>query len=120
MPDNLRTDLDQFLAQSGQCPMLDLARQSQRSQKFSQIVGEGEQLQPDFIGPEFVAGQPRPGQSDLAFLDSLLGCSPLVVEIDHPLVPPPQVGHNESDARKQLIAIPFDLGHSKPVITVDG
>ena len=69
--------------------MLDLAGQGQGPQKVSQIVGQGKQLQPDLVGPEIVAGQPRPGQGDLAFLDLLFGGSPLVVEIDYPLVPPP-------------------------------
>jgi len=89
MSDNLRTDLDQLLAQGGQCPVLDLAGQSQSPQEVSEVVGQREQLQPDFIGPKIMAGQPRPGQGDLAFLDLLFGGSPLVVEIDYPLVPPP-------------------------------
>jgi hypothetical protein len=55
MPDNLHTDLDQFLVQRGQSPMADLSGESQIPQKVSKIVGQCKQLQTHLIVPEIVA-----------------------------------------------------------------
>ena len=55
MADHLGTDLDQFLPQRGQRPMLDLLRQCQRPHEVGEIVGQGMKLKPDGVGGEGAA-----------------------------------------------------------------
>ena len=78
--DDLGTDLDQFLSQRGQRPVLDLLWQSQRPHEVGQIVGQGVKLQPDGVVAELAARQPRPFDGVFAFLDVLLRFAPLIVE----------------------------------------
>src|SRR5262245_6105513 len=58
-----------------------------------------------------MAGQPRPAQRQLAFLDVLLGGAAPVVELADPLGRPRQVGDDEADARIELALVPLDLRH---------
>jgi len=60
MPNHLRADLDQALAQAGQGPVRDLRRQRQRAQEVAEVVGQRLQLPPDFFGGERPAREPRP------------------------------------------------------------
>src|SRR6516162_9275732 len=69
------------------------------------------ELEADGIGGEGSAGQPRPFNRALAFLDPLFRRAALVVEGDDALRRPRQVGHDEADARIQFAGVPLDLGY---------
>jgi hypothetical protein len=75
---DLRADLDAFLPQAGQRPVLDGFRQCQRPHEVGEILGQRLKLKPNSVGGEGAAGQPRPLQRVLAFLDPLLGCAALI------------------------------------------
>jgi len=114
MPYNFGPYLDQLIAQRGQRPLADPAGQGQCAQEIANIICQGEQLQPHLVVPEVTTRQPRPRQRDLSLLDPLLGGPALVVKPNHVLGSPFQVGHDEADAREQLVMMPFDLGHHSP------
>ena len=57
-----------------------------------------------------MAGKPRPVQCILAFLDLLLGCATLVVELDHIAGFPPKIRDDEVHSWKKLSRMPLDLG----------
>ena len=85
--------------------------QRQPPQEVGQVVGQGEQLQPGLVVLERAARQLRPLHRVLALLDPLLRRAAAVVEPDHPLRVPPQVGDDEADAGEQLARVPLHLGH---------
>ena len=92
-----------------QCLTL-LGRASLR-RKVAQVVRQREELQPNLIVHEVVAGQPRPLHRVLALLDPLLGRPTTVVEFHHLPRRPAEVGHDEPHAREQLALVVLDLGH---------
>ena len=49
MVDDLGTDLDQFLPQRGQRPVLDLLRQCKRPHEVAQIVSPGMKLEANLV-----------------------------------------------------------------------
>jgi hypothetical protein len=61
--------------------------------------------------PEGMAGQSRPADCILAFLDPLLCRTAAVVELDHPPVGPAPVGHDEADAGVELTLMPLYFSH---------
>ena len=67
-------------------------------------------LEPNGIGRERPARQPRPLDRPLAFFDPLLACAALVVEGHDILGGASHVGHDEADARIEFAWMPFDLG----------
>ena len=79
---HLRADLDQLLPQARQRPILDRFRRCQGAQKIAEIVGERMKLEPNDIGSERPARQPRPLDRALAFLNPLFACAALVVEAE--------------------------------------
>ncbi len=85
MSHDLGTDLDQLVAQRGQGPVLGRLRQRQRAQEVAGILGERVELQANRIAAKAVAGQTCPVDRILAFLDPLLGCAALIVELEHSL-----------------------------------
>ncbi len=84
MSHDLRANLDELLPKRRQRPVLDLLRQSQRAQEVADIVGERVELQANRVVAKTVAGQARPVDRVLAFLDPLLGCAPAIVELRYP------------------------------------
>ncbi len=54
-----------------------------------------------------MAGKPRPVQCILAFLNPLLRCASLVVELYHIAGFTPEVRHNEADSGKELSRMPL-------------
>ncbi len=68
-------------------------------------------LEPDLVVAELPAGQPRPLDGVLAFLDPLLRRAPMIVEGDDPFGRTAQVGDDKADAGIQFAGMPFDLGH---------
>ena len=66
------------------------------------------QLEADGIGGEGSAGQPRPFDRALAFLDPLFSRAALVVEGNHALRWPRQVGHDKADTWIQFAWVPLD------------
>ena len=72
-----------------------------------QVVGQGVQLEPHGVVAERMAGQARPAERVLAFLDPLLGGAAAVVELDRPTVGSGQVGDDEADARIEFALMPF-------------
>ncbi len=65
--------------------MFDSSGKDQASQKIAQVVGQNKQSQPHLIRDKALAGQPRPVQGILAFLDPLLGRAATVVKVNPPL-----------------------------------
>jgi len=55
MADNLRADLDQFVAQAGHRPPLRRLGQRQRTQEVAKVVGEYMELKTDSVGGEGAA-----------------------------------------------------------------
>jgi hypothetical protein len=70
MAHDLSADLDQTFAKAGQGPVRDLGRQSQGAQEVAEVVGERVELEPDGVGAERVARQPRPADGVLALFRS--------------------------------------------------
>ena len=62
-----------------------------------------------------MARKSRPADRVLAFFDPLFGGSSLVVELDDLLGKPLQVGHNETDPRKEFSGMPFHLWQARDV-----
>lgn len=86
--------------------------QSQPPQEITEVVGQHEQLEPYLVIHEVMTRQPSPLQRLLPFLDPLLGCSSLVVELDDFLGPPTQICDDESHPWEQLPGVPLYLGHN--------
>ena len=99
--------------------MFDSSGKDQTAQKIAQVVGQNKQSQPHLIRDKALAGQPRPVQGILAFLDPLLGPAATVVKVNHPLGSCAPVGQDETDSRKEFAAMPLDLGNhpTRPVPT---
>jgi hypothetical protein len=73
---HLRADLDQLLLQARQRPILDRFRRCQGAQEIAKIIGERMKLEPNGIGSERPARQPRPlDRALIAPLPSLIHCS---------------------------------------------
>jgi hypothetical protein len=83
--DDLRTDLDQLVAQAGQRPRVRGLRHRQRPHEIGQVVGKGMQLKAHRVGGEGAARQAGPLDRVLAFLDVLLAGAALVIEGDDAL-----------------------------------
>jgi hypothetical protein len=66
--DNLGADLHQPLAQRGYRPLRHLGRQRQCAPEVGEVIGQRMKLQPNGIGGEAMARQPRPGDGVFAFL----------------------------------------------------
>ncbi len=81
----LGADLDQLLLQAGQRPVLDRLGRRQRAQDVAEVVGQRVKLEPDGVGGERPARQPRPVDRILALFDPLLRRAALIVEGDNPL-----------------------------------
>ena len=62
--------------------MFDSSGKDQTPQKIAQVVGQNKQSQPHLIRDKALAGQPRPVQGILAFLDPLLGRAATVVKVN--------------------------------------
>ena len=90
--------------------MFDSSGKDQTSQKSAQVVGQNKQSQPHLIRDKMLAGQPRPVQGILAFLDPLLGRAATVVKVNHPWGSCAPIGQDETDSRKEFAAKPSPLG----------
>ncbi|QEG35954.1 hypothetical protein Pr1d_32620 [Bythopirellula goksoeyrii] len=98
MPRHLGSDLHQLFPQRRQRPVLKWFRQCQPPQKIRQVVRQGKQLQARLVVLERAAGELRPFDGVLAFLDPLLPRAATVVELHHILGLFAQVGHDEPNA----------------------
>ena len=103
--------LDHPGLKTGQRPVLHRLRQHQPSQEVTQVIGHDEQPQPDLIGHELVAGQPRPVQGVLSLFYPLLRRASAVVEADYPYSWITEVGNYEAHSGKQFSLVPLHLGH---------
>jgi len=101
---------DQTALQASQRPVGYLLRQISALQEDAEIVGQCVQLKADLVLLLDLAGQPRPIDRLLAFLDMLLCCATLIVELDHSVCLHRQVGDHKSDVGKQLARMSFDFG----------
>ena len=86
MFDQSSAGLDQAFPERGQRPGFDRLRRRDGAQEVGEIVSQGMKLEPYSIGREAHAGQPRPLQRVLAFLDVLLRRSPVIIEGQDPFV----------------------------------
>src|SRR6516164_9808606 len=77
-------------------------------------LGERMKLEPNGIGGERSARQPRPLDRPLAFLDPLLARPALVVEGHDALSRAAHVRHDEADAGIKFSGMPFNLGDDPP------
>lgn len=85
MANDLGADLDQLLAQRGHRPVLDLIGQRQRPEEVANVVCQHVQPETYLVFPETMAGQPRPVDGVVPFLEVLLGGAALIVEGDDAL-----------------------------------
>jgi len=111
MADDLRTDLDQLLAQTGQRPPLRRLGHRQRPHEVAEVISQCMEPETNGIGGECSARGSLPFDRARAFLHPLLHRPALVVKGDDALCRARLVGHDEADARVQLARMPFDLGH---------
>jgi hypothetical protein len=102
MADDLGTDLDQLLAQTGQRPLLRRFGHRQSSYEIGEVVGERMEVKMDGVGGQGTARQPGALDRTLALFDPLLGRAALVVEGHDALGRPRQIRHDERDARIKL------------------
>ena len=58
MTHHFGSDFHQLLSQSGQGPVADFPGQGQPTQEVPQIIGQGEQLQPNVVIHEIMTGKP--------------------------------------------------------------
>ncbi len=96
MPDDLGTDLHQFLPQRGQRPVFHRLGQGKRSQEVAQVVGQRMKLEPDLVVAEAMTGQSGPVDRVLALLDVLLRRAALIVESHHAFGGAAQVGDDKA------------------------
>ncbi len=101
---------DQTALQASQRPVGHLLRQISALQEDAEIVGQCVQLKADLVLLLALAGQPRQIDRLLAFLDMLLCCAALIVELDNPVCLHRQAVDHKSDTGKQLARMPFDFG----------
>src|ERR1035441_5582491 len=106
--------LHQPLLQAGQRPRSDSLRQHEPPPQVAQVVCDHAEPQPNFVGPESMAAQPRHFHRLLPLFDPLLGRPSLVVEPYHRPVRRLQIGHDEPDAREQLPGMMLDLRYHSP------
>ena len=114
MFDQSSAGLDQAFPERSQRPGFDRLRRRDGAQEVGEVVSQGMKLEPHSIGREAHAGQPRPLQSVLAFLDMLLRRSPIIVKGQDPLVRQTAVGDDKSDLWEQFTRMELDLGHDAP------
>ena len=103
--------LDHPGLKTSQRPVLHHLRQGQPFHGVTQVVSQYEQLQPDLVGNELVAGKPGPGQGVFAFFVPLLRRTSAIVETDYPNRRIAQVGDDETYCGKQFSLVPLHLGH---------
>ena len=72
MADQLRADLHEFVADTGQRPVLHLLRKRESAQKVGEVVGKRMKLEPHCVAPHGATRQPGPFDRVLALLDVLL------------------------------------------------
>ena len=96
-----------------QRPVGHLFRHLSALQEDAEIVGQWVQLKADLVLLLALAGQSRPIDHMLAFLDMLLCCAALIVELDNPVCLHRQAGDHKPDTGKQLARMPFDFGDNK-------
>ena len=63
---------------------------------------------------------PCPFQGVLAFLDPLLGCASLIVELDHIAGFPAEICHDKTDTWEQFICVPFHFRYDSSGFTPTG
>jgi hypothetical protein len=71
-------------------------------------------LEPNGIGGEAHAREPRPLQRVFAFFDMLLRRSPVIVKGEHPLVGQAAVGDQEADGRELFTLMELYRGADAP------
>ena len=101
---------DQTALQASQRLVGHFIRHISALQEDAEIVGQCVQLKADLVLLLALAGQPRPIDRLLAFLDMLLRRAALIVEDDNPLGGTGEVGYNEADPWIKFTRMPFDLG----------
>jgi len=109
-PGQVTFGLEQALLEARQRPVLDGDRQDQPTHQIAQVVGNDPEQQADLVGPEAVAGEPRPMGGSLALLDPLLRGPALVVEANDRPVRPREGGDDEAHPRKEFAEVMLDLG----------
>ena len=97
MADNPRTNFDQPGLQARQRPIGHFLGKVCILQEDAEIIRQCMKLEPDLILRHALAGQARPVDGLLAFLDVLLGGATLIVEMDDPFGVHRQVGHDKAD-----------------------
>lgn len=114
MVDQLRADLHEFVADTGQRPVLHLLRKREGAQEVGKVVGKRMKLEPHRVAPHGATRQPGPFDRVLALLDVLLRRAALVLKHHVPVSTAREVGDDGADARIKLARMPFDLGNDPP------
>jgi hypothetical protein len=111
MSDEAPAGPEQPLLQAREGPALDGDGQGEPTQQIAEVVGDDPKKQPHLVGPETVAGKPRPAGGGLALLDPLLRRSTLVVEVDDSPVRRGHGGDDEAYSGEQLAEMMLDRGN---------
>ena len=114
MVNHFGSNLDQLGQEGAKGPMVDPSGKDETPQEVAQVVGQNKESQPHLIPDKALAGQPRPVQGVLAFLDPLLGGAAPVVKVNHPWSLCAPMGHNETNSRKEFAAMPNDRNNVTP------
>jgi len=85
MGDELRADLHELVADTGQRPVLHLLRKREGAQEVGKVVGKRMKLEPYSVAAHGATRQPGPFDHVLALLDGLLRRAALVVEHHDPV-----------------------------------
>lgn len=101
---------DQTALQASQRLVGHFLRYISSLQEDVEILGQWVQLKADLVLLLALAGQSRPIDRTLAFLDMLLCCAALIVVLDNPVCLHQQAGDHKPDTGKQLARMPFDFG----------
>ena len=86
-------------------------------EKVSEIVCQGEKLEPHRIVSKVVTGEPRPLHRVFAFLNALLRCPALVVEVDDVFRSHREIRNDEADSGEKFPAMPFHFRDHTPGMT---
>jgi len=104
MPDHLGSYLDELVPECPKRPRLHRLGQCQTSQEIAEVVSQSKEMKTHLIIHKIMTRKPRPVQGVLTFLNPLLGCASVVVELYHNLL----------DFHRRFVTMKLTRGKSSP------
>jgi len=114
MPHQPGPCLDQLELHTLQRPCLDDLGPRQPPQEVTQVIGQGEELQPHLVGHKPMTRQPRSLQRVLPLLHPLLGSPSSMVKVHDSLRLGPKIGDEKAYPGKELSLVPFHFRDHPP------